>query len=366
MKKFTALIAVLFLVMAGLISCGKAGGPKAGTAKSEDMLKMLPVDADGVFFVDVHRAMGVELVQKALTKNEDLQEFIEKTNIDPREDIYFLAGAMKQKEEVEDTEDEEDVEEAEEREEEDIETEEELEEEEGEDDDKPKEKGVVVVNLRYDKETLLPLIREKVEEEGGKLNESEYDGYTVYGMWQDDQEVHFSFLDESNILAGNPIQVQSVFDVIQNKKDNVFKNEDLADLVSKTNRNAIFWGAVLFKPGTLDKMTTENPMLEDLKDLQSASLAFDYKNQNFTGEIKLRGGDETKNKQLAEFLTGIKAFGAMMAGEKPEIGELLNKIEITSGPEHVQINASIPEELINSLSSETKPEEEKEEKEDIK
>lgn len=326
MKRITALIAVVFLVMIGLVSCGKAGGPKAGTAKGDDMLKLFPEDADGVFFVDVKRAMETEFAQKTITESEDLQEFIETTNIDPREDIYFLAGAMFQKAS-----------------------------EEG------KEKGVVIVNLNYDKNQILPLIKEKVAEEEQELVEDSYEGYDIYGMWQNEKEVLFSFLDESNILIGNPDQVRFVIDVVRKKKENVFKNEALANLVSKANRDAMFWGAIVFKAGTLDQMTSENPMFQDLKELQSASLAIDYKNQNLTAEIKLMGGDEAKNKQIAEFLTGIKAFGAMMSAEKPEIGELLNKIEITSGPEHVQIYASIPEELLNQLSSELKPKEEREE-----
>jgi hypothetical protein len=43
-------------------------------------------------------------------------------------------------------------------------------------------------------------------------------------------------------------------------------------------------------------------------------------------------------------------MGALAAGEKPEIGELLNKIEITSGADNVTIKALLPEELLVKLS----------------
>jgi hypothetical protein len=49
----------------------------------------------------------------------------------------------------------------------------------------------------------------------------------------------------------------------------------------------------------------------------------------------------------------------MAAGEKPEIGELLNAIQITSGDDHVKIFAEVPETLIQKLTAE-KPEEEEE------
>ena len=328
MKKTAALITVLVLVATGFISCGKSEGPKAGTAKSDDMLKFFPVDADGVFFVDMSRAMEAEFIQKALTEDEDLKKFIEKTNIDPTQDIFFLAGAINQKSE-----------------------------EDG------KEQGSIVVNMKFDKDLLLPLLKEKAAEEEQDLMESDYEGYTLYGMIQDEKEICLSFLDDSNIAMGNPGQVKSVIDVILNKKEDVFKNKALTDLISKTNKQAILWGAIQFNPETLDKVASESPMLEDLKGIQSASLSLDYKSSAYHGEIKLTGGDEAKNKQIVEFLTGIKALGAMLAGEKPEVGEVLNSIEITSDPENVLILVNIPEELLVQLQNDMKSEEENPEEE---
>jgi hypothetical protein len=92
------------------------------------------------------------------------------------------------------------------------------------------------------------------------------------------------------------------------------------------------------------------------------AMYFDYKNQNIVAEIMAMSPDPDSNKQVADALTGIKSFGAMAAGEKPEIGELLNKIEISSGADHVTIHAEIPEELIQKLQADIPKEEEKEEK----
>lgn len=328
MKKVTASIAVLFMMTLGFISCGQSGGPKAGTAKGDDILKIFPAEADGVFFLDMKRAMEAEFIQKAIAEDEDIQALIQKTNIDPAKDIFYLAGAFVQKSEGED-----------------------------------RERGAVVVNLKYDKDLLLPLIREKTAEEGQELTESDYEGFTLYSTWAEGKEASFSFIDDSNIVIGNPDQVQSVIDVIQKKKDNVFKNAALADLISKTDKQALLWGAIRFKPETLDSMTSENPMFQDLAGIQSASVTFDYKNQNYMGQIKLMGGDEAKNKQIAEFLTGIKAFGAMLSGEKPEFGEILNSIEITSGPDNVQIMVAIPEEILAQLQNDMKSKEDKQEEE---
>ncbi|MFC2167868.1 hypothetical protein ACFLRW_02705 [Acidobacteriota bacterium] len=326
MKRIITLFAIIFMVIAGFTSCTKSGVPKAGNAEGENMLKLLPVDADGVFFVDIKRAMETEFAQKAITEDEDVQAIIEQTGIDPAEDLFFLAGAITQKGSEEE-----------------------------------KEKVAMILNLKYDKENLLNLITEKAQEEGQEISESDYEGHTIYGMWEDENEVSFAFIDESNVLLGDKSQAQAILDVIDKKKDNFYSNQTLADLVSKTNKEAIFWGAIQFAPESLDEMTADNPMLQDLKNLQAASLAFDYKSQAVIADIKLMGGDEAKNKNLADFLTGIKGFAGMLAAENPAIGELMNAISITSGPENVQISANIPEELLNRLKSEIKPDEDEEE-----
>lgn len=326
MKKTITFLAIVFVVIAGLTSCGKSEVPKAGNAQAENMLKLLPANADGVFFIDLARAMEMEFARKEITEDEDIQAFIEQTDIDPLKDIFFLAGAVTQKENEED-----------------------------------KEKVAVILNLNYDKDKILALIREKAQEEGQEISETEYEGYTIYGMWEDDKEVSLAFIDESNILVGDKTQTQAIIDVILKKTDNFYSNEILANLVSKTDKQAILWGAIHFAPESLAEMTADNPMLQDLKNLQAASISFNYKNQAILADIKLMGGDETKNKSLADFLTGIKGLAGIMAAEKPEIGVLMNAITITSGPEHVQISANIPEELLNSLKSEIKPKEGKEE-----
>jgi hypothetical protein len=70
--------------------------------------------------------------------------------------------------------------------------------------------------------------------------------------------------------------------------------------------------------------------------------------------------DEEKNKQVAEMLNGFKAMGSMAASQKPEIGELINNIEVTSASDHVKIYAKIPEELINKLKAAKEAEEKQE------
>ena len=327
MKRIAAIVLVLFLALFTFTACTKeAGAPKAGTAKATDLLGMIPADVQGVFFMDVNKAMSTEFANKMIQENEDYQkyqEFVEKSGLDPQKDIYYLAVGVMGELQGEDSE------------------------------------GVGVINMKYDPDTILDLIKEKVAEEGQELQEEQYEGVTLYKAWEEGEPGAFAFIDDSNAVVGNELPVKSVLDVLAKKKDNVFKNEPLTALIDKTNKDAMIWGAFLIPPEAMEEAAAANPMMGALKSINAVALYFDYKNANIIAEIMAMGPDADSNRQVAEALTGIKSFGAMAAGEKPEIGELLNAIQITSGEDHVKIYAEIPEELIQKLQPE-KPKEEEE------
>jgi hypothetical protein len=370
MRKTTVFCLILLFTAIGFVSCGKkAETPKAGSASPDDMLSLLPMNAEGVFLVNVNQAMSIEAADKMIKESKDYQkymEFIEKTGIDPQKDIFYVAAAMTSLGGAE-------------------------------------EKGVAVVNMKYDKDTILPLIKEKMAEEGEALIETEYSGLTIYKVEkqeseeeqvqeeqeqqeqeeqeqqeqeeqeqqvQEEQEQQeeetkghkegaFAFLDSSNIVIGTENEVKMVIDISQKKADNIYKNQALADLLAKTNKEGILWGAILIPAETAKKAAEENPMMSSFAAMKAATLLFDYKNQNILAEIKLMSDNEENNTKITEALNGFKALGGMAAAQKPEIGELLSKIEISSTADHVKISANLPEELLNKLKS-AKPVEEKE------
>jgi hypothetical protein len=328
MKRITAIGLVVFLALLSFSACKKeAAVPEAGEANATDMLGMLPVDVQGVFFVDVHKAMSTEFATKMIEGDENYQkyqEFVTKSGIDPQKDVYFLAAGLEGPIEGE------------------------------------KQEMAAVVNMKYDKDVVLGLIQEKVQEEGQELQTEEYDGYTLYKAWEQDESGAFVFIDDSNIVIGTEMPVKAVLDVISKKKENVFKNEKLDALLKKANQNAVFWGAMLIPAEAMEQAAAANPMMGALKSIDAVTFYFDLKNQNVIAEIMAMSPNAESNKQVADALTGLKSFGAMAAGEKPEIGELLNDIEISSGEDHVKIYASIPEELIKKLEAEKAKEEEQE------
>jgi hypothetical protein len=313
MKKSAVLILSLMLVLFAFSACK----PKVGgvAAKPQDLLSLIPEDVQGLLVVDVRNGMSIEAVadfMKKAREEGELKEFMDTTGIDPQKDIRFLAVGLKLAGE--------------------------------------KQEGVAVVNLDYNKDALLASMKKE-----GDVRESAYNGVTVYTPAQKEgeetEEMRLAFLDEANILAGSPALLEAAIDVFQGKKSNINKNAALMPLVREAKKTSLVWGAFLIPAEALKNTSGQVPMLGNMEALKSVLMSFDYQNQNVLMEFKGKGTDEAKLKQIADMLNGLKAFGGMAAAEKPEIGELLNKIEISSGKDFVMISAALPEELIKKLAA---------------
>ncbi len=316
MKRQLAIVLVVLLAFFTLSSCGKkATAPQAGSAKAEDMLNLLPKESTGVIIVDVNRIMQTEAAAKAIRENKDYQkyqEFVQATGLDPQKDIYFLVGAMMGNLGAENQE------------------------------------GAAVVNLKYEKEKLLAMLKQEAKD----LTQSDYNGFTIYQVVPEEGEKPLNgvFLDESNIILGTEAGVRRIVDVYQKNAENIWKNENLPALLKGMNTSAMVWAGFAVPADAAKQATSQNPMLSTFADIRSVILTFDYKDQNLMAEIKAMCPDETKNKNMADALNGFKAMGAMASSKEPELGDLLNRIEIVSAPDNVKISAVIPEALIESLS----------------
>jgi hypothetical protein len=375
MKKFAVIGITVIFALCSFTSCEEGlFVSKAGPANAENALKLIPKDVMAVFFIDIHRVMTIEFINNLIKEKEsdetsdeltDFQEFKAKTGIDPEKDINFIVGAITGETE------------------------------------KGKEEGVGIINLTYDKDLLLSTIKEELakekeeehekqaeeghgEKEEHEMIEEEYNGFTIYTVreeCEEEEEEHgeeekehgkkhekggsFSFLDESNIAVGNENAVKSVIDVLQKKKENVFKNEGFSSLLTKIDKEAIFWGAALIPPDAINEVISEKPALTILEAVNAASVSLDYKNKNIIADIKIMSSDPMKNQELADNLNGYKSMAALIQIQDLNMAEILDRIEITSFPDHVKIYTSFPEDLPQTIIDKLKMEKTKEEKKDI-
>jgi len=307
MKRYALPVFILALFLISFGACGPK--EKAGSPAVDEMLMMFPVEAKGVFFVDVDKGMATEMARNIIQEEaQKMGEFIEKTGIDPEKDVHYLAAAFIPV--------------------------------------SPKNhEGLVIINLKYDKEKILSMIQ---EESKGELTAEDYEGITVYFTDKRKTEC-LVMLNESHIAIGNAVAAKSCIEVIQDRKDDIYKNEALSALFGRTDKSTIVWAAIVDPAEAMNMPTTQSPQLKIAESFNALTMNFDYKNKSVLVDIKAEGEDVEKNHQLAQTLNGFKALGATMTSDKPELGELLNAVQISSGDDHVMISANIPEELAQKL-----------------
>jgi len=90
-----------------------------------------------------------------------------------------------------------------------------------------------------------------------------------------------------------------------------------------------------------------NPMF--FKEALLRNLRQRLKNKKYYIKNLIRISDEAKNKEIANSLNQLKAMGAVIKIQDFNLGDILNRIEISAGPDHVRIYASFPEDLPNNL-----------------
>ena len=314
MKK-TAVIVLTALAAVFLTACAGDKGITAGAASGESLMKLLPETTQAVMVIDVNRAMTTTAAAKSLEDPQakrTYEELVKSVGIDPMKDVFFvvmgLTGPMGAKEP--DT--------------------------------------AVLVNLRYEKEPLLELVKGNVAE----FIEESYSGITLYKGRAEGQTGKMAcgaFLDGSNILVGTEAAVKAVVDVYQKRSPSMAKNEDMGRALKPVNTSAIAWGAVSIPPGLLGQAIEENPMLKAMEGITALNMSFDYKNRNLLVDVRTMGGTKEQNENMASTLNGLKGLGAMMSAQEPALGEALGRIEITSGADYVRLYATLPEEVLQML-----------------
>ena len=342
MKKITTLTLALVLLLFGIAACKKASAPAAGSATADDMLSMIPKSAQGVVVLDIHAALNTAVIDKMIKDSKDNQKYLDivkETGVDPQKDIFFaVIGLMGTG---------------------------------GLNNASP----AIIVNMKYDQAKLLAKLKEKAT----NVTEEVYEGLTLYTVPETGEKKPMSGVvyDASNIILGEAKDVKAVIDVVKKGGENILKNDVLAALLKTADKTAMVWAAIAFPPDMMKTLAAQNPMASSLESMKSLLIALNYNSKALQIEIKGMGGDAEKNKQTADALNGLKALGAMASTEKPEIGELVNKIEVTSSPEFVKIAANIPEELLTKLGATAqeqvkeklagvKDEDKKDEKKDVK
>jgi len=316
-----SLVCALLLVMP---ACKKKA---AGQLGSEGTLALVPEGAVMLLAFDFQQFADLALFDKMLKddwqKNSgpgqvfaNYQDFVQKTGIDLKKDVYSVVAGVY-----------------------------------GElSGDNSQMLGMV--NLKYDKDKLLGLLRQN----NVIVAEDNYRGLGLYTLKGDDDKkiVRLVFLNANSIAMGTEAQVKQAVDLAQGSGKSVLKNAAMMKYVDKLKKDSMFWLAIGNIPDKIKNAPAGGMMPVDLSKAEAFIGYLDYKGKTFSGEFQLISNNEQGNKQIVEMLNGLKALGAMGSAKEPELGQLLNGIQLSSSAEAIKLAFSLSEELMNKLSDKAK------------
>ncbi len=324
MKKKMLALSLILVVMLLAPACKKKA---AGQMNTEAMLAMVPEGPVMLMAFDFQRFAALNFFDKALKQDwqknakaakdfKDYQEFVQKTGVDLQKDVYAVVAAIYG----------------------------------GFESEKPE--VLAVVNMKYDEGKLLAIFKEK----GVFVAEEKYGDRTLYTLKNEDaaKDTRLAFLNKANILIGSPLPVKKAIDLAAKNGKNVLATPALMKYVEKLDKKSMFWLAVGSIPAKMKEAPAGGMMPVDLSKAEAFTAFADFKNKTLSGELRLISNNEAGNKQIADMLNGLKALGAMGAAKEPELGQLLNGIQLSSAADHVKLVFTISEELMDKLGEKAK------------
>lgn len=315
MKKFNPSIITglgFFLVILNLVSCAPAPKiPVAGVARGQDMLTLLPAETSAFLVANWNRIINLKLVQKTIEEQKEFQPYQKKIEsfVNLKNDVYFvalaIAGEMK----------------------------------------KTPENLVLLVNLKYQKDKLIPPEAEK------ESNLEFYEGIPYFPLIEIEEStmVCLAFLDSSNLALGSEKAIKKIIEVYKGKTPNLLANKNLKTYLKDINMKALSFGLLTIPQDLVKPAVGQNPSLKLIENVRYVSSFSDYRQDSYLTEIKIYARQKEDHKRIAETLTGLKALGLGLSTQTPEISQALDSLEITSSDCYVKVFVNLKEELIEKI-----------------
>jgi len=314
-QKVPIYFCLLLSLMAWLLpGCGpQARKPVAGGALGQDMLTLLPAEASAFVVLDWNRFINLKPIQAKLEQQKELEAYkkkIEAFSLDLKKDIYFIAIAV------------------------------------AGDINKPAEGLVALVNLKYQKDKLIP-----PGSQDQKSGLETYNGISYIPMIEVNGRsiICLAFLDSSNLAIGAEAAIKKVIDVYQDKAPNFLSNKNSRSIVNDLNTRAITFGWLTVPAELLQSKLNQNPSLTPLAKIRSISSFSDYKNSAYLNEIKVYAEEKDNLKPIADILTGFKSLGLGLGSQTPELLEVLQGVEITTTEKYLKVFINLKEEQLEAI-----------------
>jgi hypothetical protein len=333
------LITTLILVP---VACKKDGAGELPIGSVADFRTLVAKDAVGYAIINFKAISEKGLFDEFLKDQEamkDLNEFKQKTGIDPKKDlgtgvVVFLGFPSSPQDTNQDV--------------------------------------YFAMDGKFDQKKIIATLK---SEEKNQFKTENIGGYTVYhGIQTYDEvagqkpakDIYLNFKSNDLIFfATNKNAIQTICQLADGKKKGIDKDSNLYEMTDKVNHEHMFWG-LLTMPESAKKEIENGPgmMFPAFKDINNIYFGGTYDGKALLFEGNLFTAKEESLKDLATTLNSfkdmVKSFasqGGEQSADTAKAMEIIDKILISQEKESVKISITLTKEQLESLSpKEVKPE----------
>ncbi|MCP5048386.1 MAG: hypothetical protein GY940_14550 [bacterium] len=326
MRKKFMVLPVTLLLSAMLVFVGCAGGGEtlgggnpAMTAANSGLFGLVPANSTGVFTINFKKFAQSKFFDKMIEeskKKEDTEkegafrgyeDFVTKTGIDPRKDIEAMVIAIS-----------------------------------GKIGPGVEPEVVALVQLDYQKSAILKVMKEN----GAQFAEEDYKGLGLFkGTDSKGKDMSVSFINDKVIAVGKTEALKQVIDLSKGEGQSIESNAKLKPYLAKLHSGALASFVIDF-PEESKKVQDGGMFKFDLSKAEAITGHIDYSSGTWDAELSMISHNPDGNSQLVTTLNGMKAMGAM-AG--PEVGEVINNIDLSASDDRITLKLTVTEELIEKL-----------------
>lgn len=307
MLKKILLVAVMLVALTG------------SALMAQDLMKLIPSEADFVFQVNIKKFVSNPDVKKALMDNLEkspeqkkaFDEFVADTGFNPMENlsqlVIFTSGKI--------------------------------------DPSAPTQNAGAIMSGAFNPSRIFEAIK-KDEGAGKDIEIAKIAGFDAI-VPKDKKDGFGLFLDDKTAVIGTEMGVNSVVAVKKGTNKGAASRKDFFAVLQKLDISASVSGAGLI-PADLKAKVKANPQAAPLAALNFFFFSFNHGDTiefNFNGEVDKKENVETVMTSLNGFLAMLK----MITGQAPEVGEILNMIKLTSKETTVQIALNVPKAKLDEI-----------------
>jgi hypothetical protein len=311
---------------------------KPGTAiKDIALLKMVPDDAAGIFYVNVKRLTELEFFEEkisGLKKNEAEQskkkildcylDFLENTGVDIERDIHGITIAFFSAF-VSDLSSEKDAD------------------------------AIILFELDYDRDKILAVVKDKLQENEKAYAEETYKDCIIFKLTDSGvpfftnmtiENAAFSFINNKTIAVGKPGKMKRVIDLSQGTGKSILLCEQMESYLN-TPCSAAMASFAFIVPEELKKKYENGLFQFDLSKAEIVSGNIDQRSKVWEGEFKLISKNARGNAQLISVLAFVKTLAGATLGA--EFSEMIDNIHLSSSAEDITLTFAANENELAKL-----------------